>query len=98
MFIINITVNENITVQQHESLFPRHVQWFKHYFSVGKFVVIGPYVDRERSGVIIASTKNRDELMTILSEDAYYPELAKYEIQEFSPTMIAENISQYQAS
>ncbi|CNC80359.1 YCII domain-containing protein [Yersinia frederiksenii] len=98
MFIINITVKDTISPEQHESLFIRHAQWFKHHFSTGKFIVIGPYSDRERSGVIIANIENRDELMTILSEDSYYPNLATYEISEFIPKMIAENLHQFQKS
>ncbi|MBG6245681.1 hypothetical protein CS369_14470 [Candidatus Symbiopectobacterium sp. 'North America'] len=97
MFLINITVNENITAEQHESLFPRHAQWFKKYFGAGNFLMIGPYTDFERAGVIIASAKDRDELMAILAEDSYFPDLAKYDIRKFSPNMIAENLHQFQA-
>jgi uncharacterized protein YciI len=96
LFIINITVNDNLSSEQHASLFSRHVEWFKHYFSTGEFVVIGPYVEKERAGLIIASTESRDRLMAILAEDAYYPELAAYEVHEFSPKMIAHNLHQLQ--
>lgn len=95
MFLITITVNENVTAEQHESLFPHHAQWFKKYFGAGKFLIIGPYTDCERAGVIIASAQNRDELMAILAEDAYFPDLAEYDIREFSPKMIAENLHQF---
>ncbi len=98
MFFINITVNENVPAEQHESLFPYHAQWFKKHFDAGNFLMIGPYVDCESAGVIIARAKNRDELMTILAEDSYFPDLAKYDIREFSPKMIAENLHQFQAS
>ncbi|QZN94840.1 YciI family protein [Symbiopectobacterium purcellii] len=80
MFLITITVNENITAEQHASLFPRHAQWFKKYFDAGNFLMIGPYTDCERAGVIIASAKDRDELMALLAEDAYFSDLAKYDI------------------
>lgn len=98
MFIINITVKDVVSPEQHESLFARHVQWFKHHFSTGEFVVVGPNSDRARSGVIIANVENRDELMAILGEDVYYPNLATYEVSEFSPKMIAENLHQFQKS
>lgn len=94
MFIISITVSDAVSPEQHESLFIRHTQWFKHYFSTGNFVVVGPYSDRERSGVIIANTRDREALMAILSEDSYYPHLATYDIREFAPKMIAENLHQ----
>lgn len=88
MYLINIAVNEDISPDQHEALFMRHVSWFQQYFEAGKFVLIGPYSDRERAGVIIAQTVSREELETILSEDAYYPNLADYEIREFTPKMV----------
>lgn len=94
MFIIDITVNSVIPPEQHEALFIQHAHWFKHHFSTGIFVVVGPYLDRERSGVIIANVDNRDDLMAILSEDAYYPDLATYEVREFLPKMIAEHLPQ----
>jgi len=96
LFIINITVKETLSPEQHESLFIRHAQWFKHYFSAGKFVIVGPYSDRERAGVIIANIDNHHELITILGEDSYYPDLATYEVSEFFPKMIAENLHQLQ--
>lgn len=96
MFLITITVNDNITAEQHESLFPRHAQWFKKYFGAGHFLMIGPFTDCERAGVIIASTNDRDELMANLAEDTYFPDLAKYDIRRFSPNMIAENLHQFQ--
>ena len=88
MYLINITVNDDISPEQHEALFTRHVSWFQRYFNAGKFVLIGPYSDRERAGVIIAQTASRDELETILREDVYYPGFAQYDIREFIPKMV----------
>ena len=88
MYLINITVNDDITAEQHEALFTSHVSWFQQYFNTGNFVLIGPYLDREKAGVIIAQTDSREELEAILKEDAYYPNLAEYEIREFTPKMV----------
>ncbi|QGY32567.1 YciI family protein [Pantoea cypripedii] len=96
MYIINITVNADISAEQHESLFPKHASWFKKYFEEGKFVLIGPYSDQERTGIIIASTETRSELNAILSEDSYFPDLANYEIREFIPKMIASDLQKLQ--
>lgn len=96
MYIINISVNSDITSTVHEQLFPRHVSWFKKYFELGKFVVVGPYSDREHAGVIIAQTGTRAELESILQEDPYYRNLAHYEIREFIPKLIAANLSDFQ--
>lgn len=98
MFIITITVSDALSPEQHDSLFPGHVQWFRHHFSTGAFVVVGPYSDRERSGVIMANTESRDALMAILEEDPYYPDMATYDIREFVPAMVAENLHQLQQS
>lgn len=88
MYLINITVNDDIAAEQHEALFTHHVNWFQKYFDAGKFILIGPYSDAKRSGVIIARTENRETLESILREDAYYPDLAEYEIREFTPKMV----------
>lgn len=93
MYIVNITVNSNLTEAQHNELFPIHVEWFKKYFQAGKFLMLGPYTDTDAaSGVIFAETENREELQKILEEDCYYPNLAEYEIREFAPKMIAADI------
>ncbi|CAM3783318.1 YciI family protein [Rahnella bruchi] len=88
MYLINITVNDDITAVEHEALFTRHASWFQRYFNAGIFVLIGPYSDRERAGVIIAQSASREELENILSEDPYYPGLAQYEIREFIPKRV----------
>lgn len=97
MYIINIAVNTDITAEQQDILFPRHVAWFKKYFEAGNFLIIGPYTDQERAGVIIAQTKDRAELEQILNEDAYYPALAQYDIRELLPKLIAKDLHNFQA-
>ena len=98
MYIIDITVNADITAEQHETLFPQHAAWFKKYFDAGKFLVIGPCTNRERAGVIIAQTDSREELQAILGEDSYYPNLAQYVITEFTPKMVAVDMQRFQAA
>ena len=97
MYIIDIAVNEDITPEQHEELFPKHAAWFAKYHQAGNFLIVGPFTDREYAGVIIAQTENRAELDRILSEDSYYPNLANYAIHEFTPKMVATNIEQFKA-
>ena len=94
MYIINITVNKNISEQQQNELFPIHTEWFKKHFQTGIFVMVGPYRDTEHAGIIFAATESREELQKILEEDCYYPELASYEIREFEPKLIAGNIAE----
>ena len=92
MYIINISVNPDITPNLQEQLFPRHAAWFHKYYDLGKFLLIGPYSDREHAGVIIAETETREELESILQEDSYYPNSAHYEIREFVPKLIAAKL------
>lgn len=93
MYIINITVKDSVTEEQQNEMFPIHVEWFKKYFQTGKFLMLGPYNDTDKhQGVIFATTENRAELQKILEEDQYYPNFADYEIREFSPKLISENI------
>lgn len=97
MYIISITVNADITAELQDTLFPRHVTWFKKHFDAGKFLVIGPFADQERAGVIIAQTQSRDELEALLREDAYFPDHARYDIREFVPKMIAADMQSFQS-
>ncbi|NPE57814.1 hypothetical protein HLB27_00910 [Dickeya dadantii] len=95
MYIISITVNADVSEEQQNNMFPIHVQWFQTYFHAGKFLMLGPYVDSDaHAGVIFAHTESREELQSILEEDCYYPGFAQYDIREFSPKLIAANISE----
>lgn len=69
-----------------------HRQWFKRYFELGKFKIVGPFKDIKNAGVILAQTEKREEMEKIISEDAFYPDGAKYELHEFDPKLIAEDI------
>lgn len=90
MYTIDITVNSDLTEQQHAELFPKHAAWFKKYFDAGKFILVGPYVDTDKhAGVIIAQIDNKQELQSILNEDVYYPNLAQYNIREFDAKLVA---------
>lgn len=96
MYIINITVNADLPEEKQKEMFLLHVEWFKKHFQEGKFLMLGPFIDTDKhAGVIIASTESREELDAILKEDCYYPDFAKYEIREFEPKMIAENMADF---
>lgn len=97
MHIIDNVAKLVLTAEQHEELFPKHAAWFAKYHQAGNFLIIGPFTERERAGVIIAQTQDRAELEHILAEDSYYPNLATYVISEFTPKMVATNIEQFKA-
>ncbi len=93
MYLINITVNADLPAGKHEKMFAEHTAWFKKHFAAGHFLMLGPYIDSDaHDGVIFAHVKDRAELDKILAEDCYYPDFAAYEIREFAPKMIAEDI------
>ena len=95
MYMISITLMENhSTDTQDTKMFRQHKAWFQKHFQLGHFLIMGPYLDAKHAGIIVARAKNRDVLDAIISEDVYYPTgLADYQIREFSPILIAENIS-----
>lgn len=94
MYIINITVNPDVTEQTQNEMFPVHVRWLEKYFNNGKFLMSGPYIDTDaHAGVIFAQTTSRDELQSILEEDCYYPDFARYDVREFSPKFVAEKFN-----
>ena len=59
-------------------------------------MLVGPYKDREMAGLVIAQVADKQELLKIIQQDAYYPDLATYEIQEFQANLIAKNFAEYQ--
>ncbi|WP_337090749.1 YciI family protein [Proteus terrae] len=94
MFIINITVNSDVTEQTQNEMFPVHIRWLEKYFTNGKFLMFGPFIDTDaHAGVIFAQISSKDELQSILEEDCYYPEFAQYDVREFNPKLIAENFN-----
>ena len=98
MYIIDIFIRkEKLSDKEMEALLEKHRAWFEKYFEQGNFLLVGPYLNRGASGVIIAQAQNRSVLDKILSEDAYYAEdLAEYAVHEFKAGMIAADIGAYQ--
>lgn len=99
MYLIDISLkNESLSEGEQAKQLDAHRAWFAKYFQQGNFLLLGPYLDKERAGVIIAQTESREQLESILAEDVYYPNLADYQIREFKAAMVAENIQQFQGA
>lgn len=99
MYLIDISLkNSTLSEEEQAKQLDAHRAWFAKYFQQGNFLLLGPYLDKERAGVIIAQTENREQLESILAEDVYYPNLADYQIREFKAAMVAENIQQFQGA
>lgn len=96
MYLITITVNPDLSAEQHETLFPKHAEWFKKHFAAGTFLLTAPFTDTDaHQGMIFAQAESREALQTILAEDCYYPNHAQYDIREFAPKLIAANLPEF---
>jgi uncharacterized protein YciI len=98
MYIIDILIKtEKLSDQQLKMLLEKHQAWFEKYFEQGSFLLVGPYLNRGASGMILAQTESRASLDKILAEDAFYADdLATYIVHEFKAAKIAANIGEYQ--
>ncbi|MGT2907332.1 YciI family protein [Streptococcus dentiloxodontae] len=96
MYLIHITIKaDQVPVDKAESLLAAHRAWFGAQAQAGYFLVVGPYKDRKMAGVVMAQANSRAELDDIIAQDAYYPNLASYEVHEFQANIIADNITDY---
>lgn len=96
MYIINISINlDKVRENQLPELLTKHQAWFTKYFDEGFFLIIGPYLDWQGAGVILAKAGSRDGLEKILSEDVFYAEgLAVYDVHEFKAVKVAVRIQE----
>ena len=97
MFLVNQTLNpEKIPAGKGEELFKEHVAWFTRHFERGDFVLVGPYTDREMSGIMISPAESREVLEEILKDDVYYGDgMARYEVRSFTAGKIARNFADF---
>lgn len=94
MYIIDITIDINkVPAEKADALLAAHRAWFKEQFDKGHFLLVGPYQDRQMSGVIVAQASSRAELDEILKKDVYYDkQMASYNVSEFKANFISEKI------
>ncbi|MFD1244262.1 YciI family protein [Paralysiella testudinis] len=98
MYLINIELHPSAAPQaEQDEILNQHRTWFAKHFEQGQFLILGPFLDKARAGVIIAQAESRAELDAILATDVYYPDLAHYEIREFKAAMVANHIQQFQS-
>ena len=95
--MIDIQIHqEQVPKNQATQLLDQHRQWFSKQATFRHFLLVGPYKDLEMAGLVIAQLADKQELLKIIQQDAYYPDLATYEIQEFQANIIAKNFADYQ--
>ncbi|OTN91541.1 YciI family protein [Enterococcus faecium] len=97
MYLITITIKtDKLSKKQADLLLEQHRNWFKEQFDLGNFLLVGPYKNKEMSGLVVAQTKNQKELEEIIAKDAYYDgNLATYEVNEFTANLISSKLLNY---
>jgi uncharacterized protein YciI len=90
MFIIQLTYKTPIS--EVDKYLQAHREFLDYYYKQGLLLVSGPMKPRT-GGIIIALTKDRAYLESILQKDPYHlAEIADYQLIEFTPVMHREEI------
>ncbi|KXT68108.1 YciI family protein [Streptococcus gallolyticus] len=96
MYLIDITIKADLVpADKADELLAGHRAWFSAQAQAGNFLLVGPYRDKAMAGLVIAQANSRAELDDLVAKDAYYPDMATYDIHEFQANIIAENITDY---
>lgn len=90
MFIVNVAINtEKIAAEKLRDMLVKHQEWFLEQAEQKNFLLVGPYMDWEAAGIIIARTMKREELEAILAQDVFHADgLASYDVHEFKAVKI----------
>ncbi|MDU0968940.1 MAG: YciI family protein [Actinomycetaceae bacterium] len=83
MFVVAITITNPGEGNDADQRLSAHRAWFTRHFDEGDFILVGPRTDREAAGVLVADLPDRPTLDRVLSEDAFWPDRATYEVAEF---------------
>lgn len=85
MFIVQLTYQAPIS--DVDKYLQAHREFLDYHYKQGLFLVSGPMKPRT-GGILIALTKDRAHLESILSTDPYYlAGIATHELIEFTPVM-----------
>ena len=88
MFIVSITYT--VSLDLVDSLLAEHVKYLKIQYKKANFIASGRKVPRT-GGIILSQVNNLKTLQKIINEDPFkINDLAKYDIQEFIPSMSSE--------
>ena len=88
MFIVSITYT--VSLDLVDNLLEEHVKYLKIQYKKGNFIASGRKVPRT-GGIILSQVSNLKTLQKIINEDPFkINNLAKYDIEEFIPSMSSE--------
>ena len=83
MFIVELTYKAPLT--EVDKYLQAHREFLDYYYKQGLLLVSGPLKPRT-GGIIIALTKDRSYLESILEQDPYHlAEIADFKLLEFTP-------------
>lgn len=90
MFIVEITYKASI--RDVDKYLTAHREFLDYHYKQGLFLASGPQKPRT-GGILIALTKNRAHLESVLKQDPYYlAEIADYRLIEFIPVKHRDEI------
>ncbi|WP_314449448.1 YciI family protein [Selenomonas artemidis] len=97
MYIVSEYIDrDKLPAERADELMTAHRAWFKAHFDRGDFLIVGPYLDAEGAGIMIAQAESREALEEILRGDVFYADdMARYEVHEFRAAMVADGITAY---
>jgi len=85
MFIVSLTYI--CELEEIDKILPEHIEYLKNQYKKGNFIASGRKIPRT-GGIILSKLDNKEKLEKVLNEDPFkINNLAKYEIQEFIPSM-----------
>ena len=85
MFIVSLTYIVNL--DKIDKILSLHVEYLKKQYDIGNFIVSGRKIPRT-GGIILSKLDNLEKLQKVLDQDPFkINHLAKYDIQEFIPSM-----------
>ncbi len=88
MFIVSLTYICDL--KEIDKILVEHVEYLKNQYEKGNFIASGRKIPRT-GGIILSKLDSLEKLEEILNEDPFkINNLAKYEIQEFAPSMTSE--------
>ena len=88
MFVVSLTYTSEL--QEIDEVLSEHVEYLKTQYEKGNFIASGKKVPRT-GGIIFSKIDGIEKLKEVLNQDPFkINNLAKYDIQEFIPSMTSE--------
>lgn len=88
MFIVSLTYTSDL--KEIDKFLLEHIEYLKIQYKKGNFIASGRKIPRT-GGIILSKLDNINDLEKVLNQDPFkINNLAKYEIQEFVPSMTSD--------